>query len=160
MLLLSSVVIFMAEQTWTEWFLSYQTFLDESSLLRKCQLVLGSSKKKGSFSFCAVLLLTICSRSFSSFAPAQFIARCWGDGTEEGGEAGVWWGNAELLLRGGLHLREHWERTVLFYLSGQSQAPTHTLLCGRYRCCNRSYWISSLPPSSSSSFAAGEAEHY
>lgn len=153
MLLLLSVVIFMGGgQTWTEWFRSYQIFLDESSLLRKCQLVLGSSKEKGSFSFCAVLLLTICSPSFSSFAPAQFIARCWGDGTEEGGEAGIWRGNAELLLRGGLHLREHWERTVLFYLAGQFHTLTHTLPYGRY-----SLLLNFLPPSS---FAAGEAEHH
>lgn len=63
---------------------------------------------------------------FSLFVSVQFIARRRGDGTEESSEAGVWRGNAELLLRGGLHLREHRERTVLFHLAGQSFFPARS----------------------------------
>lgn len=49
----------------------------------------------------------------------QFAARRRGNGTEESSEARVWWRNTKLLLRGGLHLREHRERAVLLHLAGQ-----------------------------------------
>ena len=66
-------------------------------------------------------------RSLSSlFIVLQFVARCWGDGAEEGGEAGVRRRNPKLLLWGGLHLREHRERAVLLYFAGWTHTHTHT----------------------------------
>lgn len=60
----------------------------------------------------------------------QLAARSRGDGAEESGEARVRRRNAELLLRGGLHLREHRERAVLLHLTGQCR--THGSCAGKY----------------------------
>lgn len=54
----------------------------------------------------------------TKFMLLQLAARCRGAGTEEGGEARVWWWSSELLLRRGLHLREHWEWAVFLHLTG------------------------------------------
>jgi len=56
----------------------------------------------------------------------QSAARRRGDRTEERSQARVRRRNEELLLRGGLHLREHRERAVLLYFAGRCRKHTHT----------------------------------
>lgn len=75
------------------------------------------------------------------FFVLQSVERCWGDGTEEISEAWVWRRNKELLLWGGLHLREHWERVVLLHLTGQCHIHAHTY---RWTCCQGLTWLSHL----------------
>lgn len=69
----------------------------------------------------------------------QFAARCWGDGTEQSGEARVWGRNQELLLWGGLHLWEHWERAVLLHLTGQCESHAR-----RQRAVKTFAWLACL----------------
>lgn len=82
------------------------------------------------------------------FVVLQFVARCWGDGTEESCEARVWRRNTKLLLWGGLHLREHRERAVLLHVTGQCQrARTHTHTHTQVNMLSRHYLNSPPPPS-------------
>lgn len=91
------------------------------------------------------------------FLLLQFAARSWGDGTEETGETRVWRRNEELLLWGGLHLRKHRERVVLFHLTGQSHkehtrketcslsSTPNSVLCSRQeRQSIIKYWLDNL----------------